>query len=557
VLEKTGNYHFVGVESVYNNFLQCYNYFDKKKGELIMAKGKPNVFKRIKNVFEDVKANPDALMTALLSALFMGAGQVRNKQWYKAIPLFVVLVLFLGFEFVSGSYQYYAAEIVKYPAGADGAFYFFRDYGGFIAKGIWGLFSLGAVTMGQNYRGQRIVINDNIFPWKSADNSIVLLGFGLIALVIVVLFLAAYVYNIRDAYNSRKKFLETGKTESFKEYVSRVWERFFVWIIISPAILLVLFFTAIPFLFSFSIAFTNYNYKIALGVGLVNWSGIESFQYAFQDAGWLSIFVQVFLWTAFYAFMSSVTVYFLGFFNAMVVESKYVKGKRFWRTSMIIPWAIPAMISLMVFRNAFDPDGLINQVLIATGQMKNVSTFLFNIGLQGQIDTPIFWFDAIYNGRLAKFVIILVNLWLGAPYFMMLIAGVLNTISGELYEAADIDGANGWDKWRNITLPLVIRATIPVIVTTFTFNFNNFGAIFFLTGGGPAWDPDLIPTSMRITGGTPGQTDILISWIYNLSFNGDKAHYNLAAVYSMVIFFLLGGFAIYNLAKARSFWEED
>jgi arabinogalactan oligomer/maltooligosaccharide transport system permease protein len=241
----------------------------------------------------------------------------------------------------------------------------------------------------------------------------------------------------------------------------------------------------------------------------------------------------------------------------MVVESKYVKGKRFWRTSMIIPWAIPAMISLMVFRNAFDPDGLINQVLIATGQMKIVSTFLFNIGLHGQIDTPIFWFDAIYNGRLAKFVIILVNLWLGAPYFMMLIAGVLNTISGELYEAADIDGANGWDKWRNITLPLVIRATIPVIVTTFTFNFNNFGAIFFLTGGGPAWDPDLIPTSMRITGGTPGQTDILISWIYNLSFNGDKAHYNLAAVYSMVIFFLLGGFAIYNLAKARSFWEED
>jgi arabinogalactan oligomer/maltooligosaccharide transport system permease protein len=139
----------------------------------------------------------------------------------------------------------------------------------------------------------------------------------------------------------------------------------------------------------------------------------------------------------------------------------------------------------------------------------------------------------------------------------MLITGVLGTIPNSLYEAADIDGATGSQKFRFITLPWVLRATAPIIITTFTFNFNNFGAIYFLTSGGPGYPPSEIPQAVAVLGAAPGKTDILISWIYKLSFVGGVKNYNLAAVYSILIFVLISLTAIYTLSKQKAFWEED
>ena len=190
--------------------------------------------------------------------------------------------------------------------------------------------------------------------------------------------------------------------------------------------------------------------------------------------------------------------------------------------------------------------------------MELAQNILTNLGLFGQSSTgDILWFSSPENGALAKVLVVIVNLWLGFPYFMMLITGVLGTIPKNLYEAADIDGANATQKFRFITLPMILRATAPVIVTTFTFNFNNFGAIYFLTGGGPGYPLDQIPENVRILGAQPGQTDILISWIYKLSFGSANDQYNLASVYSILIFVFIGLTTIYNLSKLKSFWEED
>ena len=133
----------------------------------------------------------------------------------------------------------------------------------------------------------------------------------------------------------------------------------------------------------------------------------------------------------------------------------------------------------------------------------------------------------------------------------------MTTLPKDLYEAAAIDGATAWQSFRRITLPLIIRATLPAIVMTFTFNFNNFGAIYFLTGGGPGWPTAQIPTSMYVSGGVPGQTDILISWIYKLSFNNNAQLYNIAAVYSILIFLFIGFISVYNLSKSKGLWEDD
>ncbi|HZK20634.1 MAG TPA: ABC transporter permease subunit, partial [Treponemataceae bacterium] len=209
------------------------------------------------------------------------------------------------------------------------------------------------------------------------------------------------------------------------------------------------------------------------------------------------------------------------------------------------------------FKFAFNKDGLVNQILWASGLMEPVSNALHAIGLQGQADQPIYWFDQMYNGNLARSVVLLVNLWLGAPYHMMMITGCLTTISQDLYEAAEIDGASSWHSFKAITLPSVLQATMPSLIMTFSFNFNNFGAIYFLTGGGPSYVASEIPQSMRIMGaGMPGQTDILISWIYKLSFSEGSEIFNMGAVYSIFIFLVVGGFAVYSMQRSKSFSED-
>lgn len=514
-------------------------------------------FRVIKAVVSDVKQNPDAFKSALLSIFIMGAGQLRNKQKMKAGIFFGLFLLVLLVEVGTGGYFFALDEIARFPADPGGQIYFIRDYGGFFTSGLWGLFTLGRVVGQSIYRGQIVETFNRNIPWLSADNSVTLLGTGLVVLVISIVVLGFYVYNIVDAYNTRKEINAGGEIETGKKYLLRLWTDMFPYIILAPTLVMIMFFILVPFLFSFLLAFTNYTFRLQIPNVLIRWVGFDTFRLIVGDAGWFAMFIRVVSWTFLYAIMASVTVYFFGLIQAIIIESGFVKYKKFWRSILILPWAIPAMISLMVFRNVFETNGLANQLLIATNMMRPVSTFLYTIGLQGRLDTPIFWLTATYNGSLARFIVIMVNLWLGAPYFMMLITGVLTTLPKDLYEAAAIDGATRFQQFKTITLPLILRATLPAIVMTFTFNFNNFGAIYFLTGGGPGFARDAIPQSMRVMGGVPGQTDILISWIYNLSFASNAQLFNVAAVYSILIFVFIGSISVFNLARSKNLWEED
>lgn len=514
-----------------------------------------------KKIYLSFKTNKKAALRGTMSAFIPGLGQFKNKQWYKAVPFLSVFIILLLVEFFTGGYIYVlSGEIAQYPPGDDGVFYFFRDYGGYITRGLWGLFSLGEVSLGSYYRGQRIIKVDNIITWRSMDSSQTFLGLGVIALTIVIMYVTFWVSNIKDAYRSFLHIEENeGVVEEAKVWVRRIWDDYFAYIIIIPSFVLILFFTFIPFLFSFLVAFTDWTSGKLNGVYMIEWVGLDTFKMIFQDTDFLGFFGSVFFWTVLYAFMASVTVYVLGFIQALIIESRYVKFKKFWRVILVIPWAVPGLISLMLFRQVFWEDvGLMNTILANTGMTETVKEFLRNIGLLNQT-TPgvIAWLNDPNNYKLTRAVIIVVNLWLGFPYFMMLITGVLGTIPSSLYEAADIDGGSGSQKFRFITLPWVLRATAPVIITTFTFNFNNFGAIYFLTGGGPGYPSAEVPLSVQVLGAAPGKTDILISWIYKLSFVGSDKNYNLAAVYSILIFVMISLTAIYTLSKQKSFWEED
>ena len=148
---------------------------------------------------------------------------------------------------------------------------------------------------------------------------------------------------------------------------------------------------------------------------------------------------------------------------------------------------------------------------------------------------------------LVKFVCIAINMWVGVPYFMLLITGQMTAISTDVFEAATIDGANKFQIFKNITLPLVLYQTVPLIIMSFTHNINNFGAIYFLTGG----DPKVSDTT--ITGA--GATDLLVTWIYKLTMNEQK--YCKASVLAMLVFVVLAPFAIFNFRNTKSYKEGE
>ena len=343
---------------------------------------KKKLMERIKASLANIKANPDAFKSGLLSVFVPGLGQFRNKQKIKAAVFFGVFLVFILVEFATGGYVYIFTELQTYPGDK---IYLIRDYGGIFSKGVWGLITLGKVTAQTMYRGQLVSAFNKVIPWLSADNSVTLLGNGLIALILFSLYIGVWITSIRDAFTSKITILKSGKVESGKEYIRRIWVEMFPFIILLRPGPWSWFcsFIVIPFLFSFLLAFTNYTNAVKVPLDLIKWNGFATFTKIASDAGWVKIFLSVIAWTFLYAIMASFTCYVVGMINALVIESRYVKAKKFWRTLLIVPWAIPSMISLMVFRNVFDLNGLANQLLTTLKIMGPVSNFLHTVGLQG------------------------------------------------------------------------------------------------------------------------------------------------------------------------------
>jgi arabinogalactan oligomer/maltooligosaccharide transport system permease protein len=247
------------------------------------------------------------------------------------------------------------------------------------------------------------------------------------------------------------------------------------------------------------------------------------------DANWTGALLRVAAWTVTWAALATFTCYFGGMLMAVILNDNKMKITPVFRAIFILPYAVPAVVSMLVWQNLLNGAfGTVNKTLIELGW----------------ITGPIPWLS---NPAMAKFTTILMNLWAGFPYFMLLTTGTMTAISQDIYEAGRIDGASKVQMFRYITLPMVIYQTAPLIIMSFTHNINNFGAIFFLSGGNPA------VTDSTITGA--GGTDILVSWIYKLTVNLLK--YQYASVLAVMIFIVLAPFAIYNFRRTKSYREGE
>lgn len=410
---------------------------------------------------------------ALLSALSMGFGQMYNGQWIKGIFL---LVLQLSYLFV------------------------FIDL---FNLGLWGIVTLGEIPM--------------------LDHSIELMAQGIIAILVILFGLFFYGLNIRDAYKVGQMREEGIRPPGIWETYRNVTDKGFPYLVIFPAVLMLVFIVLFPIICMVLIAFTNYDLYHQPPAKLIDWVGVKNFFDLFQLEIWKNSFIHVFSWTIVWTVVSTTVQVALGLFLAIIINQKRIRFKKFFRTVLILPWAVPAFVSLIVFTGMFNDEfGPINQMLNDIG-----------IGAIPWLTDP-FW---------AKIAILMIQFWLGFPFSLALYTGVLQAISNDLYEAAEVDGATVWQKFRHITLPMALYATAPLLIVQYAGNFNNFNAIYLFNKGGPA-----------VPGQTAGGTDILISWVYKLTFQTFK--YNYAAAISIIIGLIIMSLAIYQFRKTRSFKEE-
>jgi maltose/maltodextrin transport system permease protein/arabinogalactan oligomer/maltooligosaccharide transport system permease protein len=253
-------------------------------------------------------------------------------------------------------------------------------------------------------------------------------------------------------------------------------------------------------------------------------------------------FAMVFGWTFVFATLTVLLNFSLGLSTAILLNDPFLRFRTVYRVLMIIPYALPAFIMILVWRGMLNQHfGIINKMLVSAAHMIDyavnyIAVHVFNTTavLFGDV-AKIPWLS---NGTMAKTSILLLNLWLGYPYMMLICLGALQSIPTSLYEAARVDGASWWQQFWNITLPLLLMPLAPLLVGAFAFNFNNFTLIWLLTEGRPA-----------IAGATTpaGQTDILISYTYRLAFEGARGNqFGLAAAVSVMIFVIVATISAIN-----------
>lgn len=418
-------------------------------------------------------------------SLIPGLGQIYNKQKAKGAIFLAVTALFLVYFLGSG-----AGELAK-------------------------LVTLGTV------RGQ--------------DNSLFILIRGAFHLIITVVYFLFYALNIKDAGTVAKRINNgIAVPKTLKDMLHAIYENGFPYLLIIPSYIAMTFAIIFPVLVTLLIAFTNYDFLHTAPTTLLDWIGFQNFTNMWTLSTFRSAFTSVLGWTFIWALAASTLQIVLGILTAIVANQPFVKGKRIFGVIFLLPWAVPAFITILTFSNMFnDSVGAINAQVLPL--FAKIFPFLDGVLIPWKTDPT--W---------TKIALIMMQGWLGFPYIYVLTLGILQSIPNDLYEAAYIDGANGWQKFRNITFPMILAVAAPTLISQYTFNFNNFSIIYLFNDGRPG-----------SVGGNAGSTDILISWIYKLTTSNSTPQYSMAAAVTLIVSVIVISISMIAFKKLHAFDMED
>ena len=369
------------------------------------------------------------------------------------------------------------------------------------------------------------------------DNSFKILLYGVLTIFFIVAFIYTWRVNVKQNKISEEIIRSGKKLKSGKDDLRSLVDDQFHKTLLALPMIGILVFTVLPIVFMVLVAFTNYDgAHNGYSNALFTWVGFKNFGTLFSwtttggsgTQSYSATFGEILVWTLMWAFFATFTNYFLGMGVAMAINKKGIRLKKLWRTILVMTVAIPQFISLLYVSKMFAANGLINLML---GPVSN--------GGLGLIQKPLpFWDDPIW----ARVTVIIINIWIGIPYLMLITTGILMNIPADLYESAKIDGANAWQQFRKITLPYMLFITGPYLLTSFTGNMNNFNVIYLLTGGGP--------TNVAASGaaGSVGYTDLLITWLFKIT-TGAESQYYLASVVGIMVFVVVAliSLVVYNV----------
>ncbi|MEK3802438.1 maltodextrin ABC transporter permease MdxF [Bacillus subtilis] len=365
------------------------------------------------------------------------------------------------------------------------------------------------------------------------DHSLFMLIEGTLQLIVTMIFLMFYIFNIHDSRKTaamKAAGLEVNTTA--KDMICHAGDKGFPYLFTLPAYIMMVFVIIFPVLVTLFVALTNYDFYHIPPNRLIDWVGFKNFLNIFFLGSYRETFVNVLGWTVIWTICATTLQIILGIVTALFVNQDFIRGKRIFRMIFLFPWAVPAFITIMSFSNMFnDSIGAVNAQVIP---LFNHLPFVELPAIAWKTDP--FW---------TKTALIIIQTWLGFPYIYVMVTGVLQAIPGELYEAAKIDGATFIQRFRHITFPMILFATAPVMITQYTFNFNNFSIIYLFNEGGPG-----------SAGAGAGSTDILISWIYKLT-TGTSPQYSVAAAVTLLISFIVIGISLIAFKKSNAFGNEE
>lgn len=435
-----------------------------------------------------------------LSYVFMGVGNIARGQVVKGLLFFAFEVAYIAFMvFFGGTYL---TQFFKLEATTE----------------LVPVATRGGVSYQEVY--------------ATYSNQILL--YGILAIMATLAFIAVYIASTKSARQCEQLVKSGKKPASIGDEIKELLDSKFHITLLSVPVILICVFVLLPLLFMILMAFTNYNDKNYFSF---QWVGMENFAEIFSGSstGGASMgytFANIVLWTLIWAIAATFSNYILGMVVALMINKKGIKLKKLWRTLFVMTIAVPQFVTLllvaqMIGASADSPLNLI--ISMFTGQPSQLDILTQN-----------------YDGWIARAAVIIINIWIGIPYTILMTTGILMNIPEDLYESAKIDGAGPVKSFTAITLPYMLFVTTPHLITTFIGNVNNFNVIYLLTGGGPK-------TNDYKYGA--GKTDLLITLLYKLSV--DQQKYGLGAAIGILVFIVCATLSLITFNMTKSAKDEE
>ena len=430
-----------------------------------------------------------------LSLLWWGAGYFRRKQYVKAILMTLLEIAVIVFTL-----NFAMAYVPKFG-------------------------TLGTVQAEQVFNMQTMQTE-----WNDYDNSFMILLFSLFSFVIWFAAAVVCMRNVVNVYELQKQAQRGKHVNTFVEDLREYLDKKFHITLLSLPVLGIVVFTLIPMLLLILVAFTNYDQQHMPPTNLFTWVGFSNFVTLFGGGITTTFgyaFIRILGWTIVWSFFATLTTYLGGILMSLLLNSKLTRGTKIWRTMLVVTIAVPQFVSLLLMRNFFANSGIVNTICANIG----LTGFLRDIGLISTSYIPFMTAPGWVH-----VMIILINIWIGIPYQMLIATGVLMNLPTDQIESAKIDGANPFQVFKSITMPYMLQVTGPALITDFVKNFNNFNVIYLLTQN------VFVTTNQFMANSQAKETDLLVTWLFTLT--QDYYNYKMASVIGIMVFIVCAVFTL-------------